>query len=130
MTPAEHDKRQAESDAGMEQWEEGRAQRLRAFSEVMTEFPTIHRELLAAADHIDALRAKIERLRAEVGTLRRKSEAFDVIERERLTALAPSKYEPIPKWIVGSIFTHDSASGETLLSAVDAWLRRAKGGTP
>jgi hypothetical protein len=59
----------------------------------------------------------------------RKSEAFDVIERERLTALAPSKYEPIPKWIVGSIFTHDSASGETLLSAFEEWQRR-KGATP
>jgi uncharacterized coiled-coil DUF342 family protein len=84
MTPSEHDKRQAESDAGMEQWEEGRAQRLRAFSEVMTEFPTIHRELVAAADHIDALRAKIKRLRAEVATLRRKADLLDRISGEHI----------------------------------------------
>jgi HAMP domain-containing protein len=127
MTPAEHDKRQAESDAGMEQWEEGRPERLRRLARTLASGFIRHEE--GSAD-IDAMLAEIERLRAEVGTLRRKSEAFDVIERERLTALAPSKYEPIPKWIVGSIFTHDSASGETLLSAVDAWLRRAKGGTP
>jgi hypothetical protein len=81
MTPAEHDKRQAESDAGMEQ--------------------------------------------------ARKAEAFDVIERERLTVLAASQFEPIPRWIVANMFTNpDSAPGETLLSAVDAWLRMAKGGTP
>jgi septal ring factor EnvC (AmiA/AmiB activator) len=122
MTPSEHDKRQAESDAGMEQWEEGRAQRLRAFSEVMTEFPTIHRELVAAADHIDALRAKIERLRAEVATLRRKAEAFDAVADGEVALYRNMPCKPYEMHSDGLCRV---CQPEEMLTAIEALLKKA-----
>jgi hypothetical protein len=97
MTPAEHDKRQAESDAAMEQWDAARPERLRKFAhELRTGFV---RHTLGS-DDITAMLAEVERLRGEVETsrkvihdqadeiqnlrsvhreIRRKAEAFDVI---------------------------------------------------
>jgi DNA repair exonuclease SbcCD ATPase subunit len=107
MTPSEHDKRQAESDAGMEQWAEHRPERLRRLAEeilddcLVVSMEVEHGEdIAAAADELVALRSEVGRLRGEVDTarkvihdqadeiqnlrsvhreIRRKAEAFDKI---------------------------------------------------
>jgi hypothetical protein len=90
MTPAEHDKRQAESDAGMEQWEE-RPDTLLKIADEILDAPPIFSEnaaedIQSAAAELSYLRNKVVRLLAEVerlwgenAALRRKAEAFDVI---------------------------------------------------
>jgi hypothetical protein len=96
MTPAEHDKRQAESDAGMEEWDAERPTRLREFAV----------DLAGSADYADihAAADEIDRLRGEVATLRRKAEAFDVMERDGLSDRGisygfPSLLEAVESWV-------------------------------
>jgi replicative DNA helicase len=124
MTPAEHDKRQAESDAGMEQWEAERPERLRQTAEEIMECASLVSEINNAADLIQAA-DEIERLRAENAALRRKAEAFDVIERERL-----QMSQRMDGTIV--VWSHEEVGAPcpvTLLERVEERQRR-KGDTP
>jgi hypothetical protein len=131
MTPAEHDKRQADSDAGMEQWAEQRPYRLRALAIDWRSGSTAAltqqdaEDLEANTHEVFDLRREVERLRGEVlrmnrtvgllraenATLRRKADAFDVIARNGLSA--------------GIEFGFPS-----LLEAFEAWQRRNSGATP
>jgi hypothetical protein len=92
MTPAEHDKRQAESDAGMEQWEEELPERLLARAtnwhygtrEPMTEQEA--HDLTSAACEIRELRARL----AEVAVLRLR---VDALEANQLADIAVSPWQ-------------------------------------
>jgi hypothetical protein len=118
MTPAEHDQAQDESDAGMEQWEAERPERLRKFAhELRTGFV---RHTLGSQD-ITAMLAEVERLRAENAILRRIPDKVASDERERCASLCERL--PYGSGLAGRTYAE-------AIRGVGLGATLAKGGTP
>jgi hypothetical protein len=127
MTPAEHDKRQAESDAGMEQWHAERPERMRKMiGDILEGVPIapaqeVACDIAAASFQLIALRAEVERLRAENAILRRIPDKVASDERERCASLCERL--PYGSGLAGRTYAE-------AIRGVGLGARLAKGGTP